>query len=74
MFDWLTVGVTVPYVKTRAAVQVGFVPSADANLGANPYTAEPAGVNQLLSELDDARGPADQRAETTCSAAAGAGL
>jgi hypothetical protein len=68
LLNWLTVGVNVPYVKTRVAVDFGFVPTTDANVGMNPTAANPDEVSTLLAQLDQAGLAATDRAAALCGA------
>jgi hypothetical protein len=72
VFDWLTVGVDVPYVKTRTAVDVAFRPDGGANLGVNPNISDPDAVSALLLGMDDAVGAAQARAADLCASGGGA--
>ncbi len=69
VFDWLTLGVMVPYVKGRTALQVGFVPDSAANLGLNPRTSDPSTVDAFLAGLDDVATAADAQAQVLCTQA-----
>ncbi len=68
VFDWLTLGVTVPYVKTRATIDLGFVPDPAANVGANPNAADPDAVSTLLADLERSATAAADRAASLCGA------
>lgn len=68
VFDWFTIGVDVPYVKTRAAVDVGYIPSAGVNVGVNPTEADPDAVSTLLAQLQAASTAATERAASLCAA------
>lgn len=68
VFDWLTVGVNVPYVRTRTAVDVGYLPGTNPNVGVNPTTADPDAVSTLMAQLDRAGVAAIDRATTLCGA------
>lgn len=72
VFDWLTVGATVPYVNGRSTLDFVFGPDAAANLGLNPTGSAGEGVSSLLSELGDAAVAADARATSICAAGASA--
>lgn len=67
VFDWLTVGATVPLVKPRTAVDVSFVSDA-ADLGVSPLLEQNAAVSAYLAELDAAAAAAEARAEALCGA------
>jgi len=66
VFDWLTLGVTVPYVKTRAAFDLGLVPDPAANVGANPNADNPDAVSTLLANLERSAAAAAERAASLC--------
>ncbi len=66
VFDWLTLGVNVPYVKTRAAVDFGYVPTSSTNVGVNPTSANPDAVSTLLAQLQRAGDAAAERAAALC--------
>ncbi len=68
VFDWLTLGVNVPYVKTRAAIDLGFVPDPAANVGANPNADNPDAVSTLLANLERSAAAAAERAASLCGA------
>lgn len=72
VFDWLTVGVTVPYVKTRAAVDLAFAPDPATDLGLNPASTDPDAVSTLLAALDAAAEAAEAQASSICEAGEGA--
>ncbi len=71
VFDWLTVGARVPFVKTRTALGVAFRAGEDTDLGLNPILEQNAAVSAYLGTLD--RAAADARAQATSVCAAGAG-
>jgi hypothetical protein len=72
LLSWLTVGVTVPYVKTRTAIDIAFhADSVGANLGVNPVVTDAGPVNSLLSELQAATQGAQAGADQACAAGPG---
>ncbi|MCG6957853.1 MAG: hypothetical protein LJF04_17825, partial [Gemmatimonadetes bacterium] len=75
VFDWLTLGAMVPYVKTRTAIDVAFHPdSAGATLGMNPLTDEvgSSAVSDVLGGLETAVAAAQSQADAACAAGSGA--
>lgn len=68
VFDWLTVGATLPWVKTRTALELGYRPALDASLGVTPSVTAAQAVTGYLQGLGDAASTAESRAETICSA------
>jgi len=69
VFDWLTLGVTVPYVKSQATIDLGFVPDPAANVGANPTADNADAVSTLLADLERSTAAAVERAASLCGAA-----
>jgi hypothetical protein len=67
LFDWLTVGVNVPYVKGRTTLDLAYRPDAGANLGINPALSGGGNVGGLLTGLGDAAVAASSRAEAVCA-------
>jgi len=71
LFDWLTLGVMVPYVKTRTAIDVAFrADSAGANLGVSPTMTNAAAVSGLLGALGNAASAAQANADAACAGGA----
>jgi hypothetical protein len=66
VFDWLTVGATLPWVKTRTASELLFRPDADVNLGVNPMATDQGAVSGYLQSLTGAASQADTRAQGIC--------
>jgi hypothetical protein len=66
VFDWFTVGVTVPWVKGRTAVDVAFRPAVGADLGLNPRLTDEGSVDALLSSLSSAAAAAAAYASSVC--------
>lgn len=55
VFDWLTVGGTVPFVKRRAEVGFGlYADTLNANMGLSPMVAETGAVNDFLDQFQQA--------------------
>lgn len=74
VFDWLTIGAMVPYVRTRTAIDIAFrADSAGANLGVSPAVTNPSAVSALLSALGGALTAAQAHADSACAGGAGAG-
>jgi len=68
VFDWLTVGVVVPWARTRSAIDVAFAPdSTNANLGLNPAFTSSAQVDAFLGSIDAADAAAQAYAAAECS-------
>lgn len=68
IFDWLTVGATLPWVKTRTALELLFRPDGGVNLGLNPALSGDPGLESYLATLNDAAAQADARAQDLCGA------
>lgn len=71
VFDWLTLGANVPWVRGRTAVDVAFRPNQEADLGLNPTLSDGSGVSSLLSSLENAAAAAQARASSICQAGLG---
>ncbi|GMV07448.1 MAG: hypothetical protein AMXMBFR53_37230 [Gemmatimonadota bacterium] len=71
VFDWLTVGANVPYVKGSSALDFAFRPDSLATLGLNPAFTGDGDVGDLLAGLGDAAVAARARAETLCAGGGG---
>lgn len=67
VFDWLTVGASVPYLRGISTLDVAFRADSAANLGLNPGTAGSQGVSTLLTALGNAAVAADSRAKGVCA-------
>ena len=72
VFDWLTVGGNVPYVKGVSTLDLAFRPDTAANLGLNPASASSDQVSALLTGLGEAATAAAARAQTVCAGGSGA--
>ncbi len=72
VFEWLTVGASVPYVRGRSTLDFAFRADSTANLGLNPASAGGQGVSDLLSALGEAAVAADSRAASLCAAGSSA--
>jgi hypothetical protein len=69
VFDWLSVGVTVPLVQNRTEVEFSFrADSATANLGVNPAITRTGEVLAFSDELRQRLGAAAARADAVCAA------
>ncbi|MGD2069749.1 MAG: hypothetical protein PVI57_13830, partial [Gemmatimonadota bacterium] len=66
VFDWLTVGATVPLVKGRTEITLDF-DSAGANLGGNPVLTDLASVAAYVDGLNTAGAAASGRADEVCA-------
>ena len=70
VFDWLTVGVVVPWVRTRTVVDVVFVPDTlNGDLGLNPSITNSSAVDAFVL----ATGAAESAAQGNATAICGAG-
>ncbi len=73
VFDWLTIGVVVPWIQTRTAIDLAFTPDTAGGdgLGLNPtLTAAPA-VDGYLAALGGAAVAARDNATAVCAAGPG---
>jgi hypothetical protein len=69
VLDWLTLGVVLPWVSTRTAVDVLFVPDTVlGDLGVNPSITNPAAVGTFLESAAAADAQAAQYAAAACAA------
>jgi len=66
VFDWLTVGAMVPWVRTRTAVDVLYDPAVNPTLGLNPNLEDPDAVTGYLTSLAETTESALLRSETIC--------
>lgn len=72
VFDWLTLGANLPYVRGRSTLDFAFRPSEGANLGLNPaFTGAPV-LSDLFLSLGDAAVLANARAAELCGGGGGA--
>jgi hypothetical protein len=72
VFDWLTVGVTVPITRTRTNVDVWFRPDTiNGDLGVNPTVSGAQGVSSFLQALASAETAAQSNAVQVCSSSPG---
>ena len=68
VFDWLTVGVVVPLMKTHTTVEVAVSQiGGGSDLGINPTIAESSAVQSFLDALSAAHSSSLARAATLCS-------
>ncbi len=73
VFDWLTVGVVVPWANSRTALDVAFVPDTlNGDLGLNPTITNGAGVDAFIASTLAAGASAAGNASTICGVGAGA--
>jgi hypothetical protein len=71
VLDWLTVGVVVPLLRSRTAVDVVFSPdTVNGNLGLNPVITNPGGVGAFLQSALTAQSSARAQANAACSGGA----
>lgn len=71
VFDWLTVGVVVPWMQTRTAADVYFAAEAGSgDLGLNPVITDEAAVSAFLGSTESARTAAESNASTVCAGGA----
>lgn len=68
VFDWLTVGATVPWVKNRTTVDLAFTPAPGSELGLNPSISAGEQVGLALQLLADAAANTRSWANATCQA------
>lgn len=66
IFDWLTIGGTVPFVKNRTEVAIDYG-GGSANLGVNPALTAPSTVGDYLQALEAARTASSTRATELCA-------
>ncbi len=66
IFDWLTVGAMMPWVRTRTALDVLYDPAVNPTLGLNPTLEDPDAVTGYLTSLSDTEASAALRSETIC--------
>lgn len=66
VFDWLTVGGTVPFVKNRTEIAIDYG-GGGANLGVNPALTAPSTVDDYLQALETAGAASSERATELCS-------
>lgn len=66
LFEWLTVGIQVPWTQTRTVVDVLHSPSA-ADLGLNPTLSNPASVTSFLASASDVGAAARAHADAVCA-------
>lgn len=72
IFDWLTVGVVLPWTRTRANVDVNFRPDTTSErLGRNPSATDPTTVDTFLQALQGAEADAVANATAVCAASPG---
>lgn len=64
--DWLTLGATVPFVKSRTEIAFAY-DSTGANLGVSPSLTDPGLVTAYVEELAGAMETADALAEDACA-------
>jgi hypothetical protein len=74
VFDWLTVGVVVPWMQTRTAVDLFFAPDSagGSDLGISPAVTSGSSVQSYLTGLEGAASAAAANATTACAGGASA--
>ena len=74
VFDWLTIGVVVPWMRTRTVVDFAFAPDTvgGADLGLNPALVSAATVETYLASLASSAAAAAAYAESACAGGPGA--
>ncbi len=70
IFDWLTVGATVPWVQNRTTLDFAFTPDQAPELGVNPAITSGSQVGLALQRLADAATNARSWANAACQAGA----
>ena len=71
IFDWLTVGVIVPWKQTRTVVDfLHITDTLNENLGLNPSIADPASVQTFLRSVTSASNQARAEANVICAGGA----
>ena len=74
VFDWLTIGVVLPWTRTRTSLDLHFRPDTLAgDLGRNPTATNAVGVNTFLQALGAAETAAQTNAAQICGGAPGSG-
>jgi len=74
VFDWLTVGATLPWTRTRTSLDVWFRPDTlTGDLGRNPNLTNAVGVSSFLAALSTAQSAAQANAASVCSGSPGSG-
>ncbi len=69
VFNWLTLGVMLPMVRSRIPIDTYYQPdSLQANIGVSPAVTGNDGVSTLVTQLGDAASAATDRANTLCTA------
>lgn len=72
IFDWLTVGAVLPWIRTRTNVDVYFRPDTiTGDLGLNPVATNSSGVNAFLQGLSAADAAAQANASQVCAGSPG---
>ena len=72
IFDWLNIGVVLPWIKNRTAVESFFLPdSINGDLGLNPTVTDRTSVDAFLGASGAADAVARAQAESLCGMGAG---
>lgn len=72
VFDWLTVGAVLPWLRTRTNVDVAFRPdTVGGDLGLNPVATDPTAVSAFLAAVSDAQADAAAYASQACASSPG---
>lgn len=68
VFDWLTVGLTVPWNQTRTVVDLLYSPDTiSGTMGLNPTISDASGVQSFLASATAASNAAQADADAVCS-------
>ncbi|MSR35820.1 MAG: hypothetical protein EXR95_04125 [Gemmatimonadetes bacterium] len=70
VFEWLTLGASVPIVRARTEIAVDLLPTADASVGASPKLTGDGSVTGFLSSLAASRSALQAQVAQRCPAAA----
>ena len=72
IFDWLTIGAVYPWTRTRANLDVWFLPdTVGGDLGLNPNETDSPAVTSFLQALGVAEANAHARASQMCAGSPG---
>jgi hypothetical protein len=72
IFDWLTIGAKLPWVRTRTSVDLLFSPDTiNGDLGLNPVSGSGGAVSSFLQSLGNAQSAAAANATSICSSSPG---
>jgi len=72
IFDWLTIGAKLPWVRTRTSVDLYFRPDTiNGDLGLNPVSGSGSAVSSFLQSLSTAEAAAASNASSICASSPG---